>query len=376
MFQRKIKEKIINNLFKGKVICIFGPRRSGKTTICKEILAPFGDDGYYLNCENIVERGYLVEGNPSLLKSKFGDKKIIVLDEAQSVEYIGKFLKLFVDTYPEIQLIATGSSSFELANKVGEPLVGRAYEHFLPPLAFSEIKEKTGNFLEMHRIQDELLIYGSYPQVVSSLGEEKKEVLSQIVSSYLYKDILTFENIKKPRLIESLLRLLALQIGQEVSVNDLAQRLEVTRATILRYIDLLEKVFIIKVLYPLRRNRRDEVRNLFKVYFWDLGVRNFLLERLQPLELRDDKGMLFENFFVMEMLKKFYQTSFYLPPLYFWRIYKDQLEVDFLYEKNGKFFAYECKWNEKETPKFTKFLESYPNSETFIVNRDNFQDYL
>lgn len=373
MYMRVIEKEIRSKLFKNKVICIFGPRRSGKTTVAKDILSSYGKDGYYLNCENAQEKSFLVEGKPEILKNYLSDKKIIVLDEAQTVENIGKILKLFVDTYPDIQIIATGSSSFDLANKVGEPLVGRAYEFFLSPLSFEELflhKSK----LEIKNSLSDILVYGSFPSVVTANVSDKIQELSQIANSYLYKDIFTFEEIKKPKLLEDLLKRLAFQIGKEVSIHELAQKLEVNRKTIERYLGLLEKTFVIQRLYSLKRNRRDEVGSSFKVYFCDNGVRNFITNSFNSIEHRDDIGALFENYVISERIKYWKNKKIYLPPIYFWRTY-GQLEIDLIEEENDVLRAYEIKWSDEKVI-FTQFKESYPGSETHIVSKDNLNQFL
>ena len=346
MYQRIIENKIREKLFKGKIICLFGPRRSGKTTLSKKILTDYGESGYYMNCENIHERAYLLPGEPDVLKRYLGNKKIVVIDEAQTIEHIGTVLKVFVDTYPEIQIIATGSSSFELANRVGEPLVGRAWDFFLAPLSFKEIFEDKG-LHEINKTFEEILIYGSFPSVVSSKIEDKISSLSQIANNYLYKDIFTYEQIRKPKILEDLLHLLAFQVGNEVNTTELAKKLEIGRPTIERYLQLLEKTFVIQRLYSLKRNRRDEIRSAFKVYFHDNGVRNYLINSFNNLKLRNDIGALFENYFVMERIKYHQQKTGWLPLMYFWRTHS-QLEIDYIEEQNGLFKAFECKWSEEK----------------------------
>ena len=373
MYQRIIEGKIRERLFQGKIICLFGPRRSGKTTLAKKILADFGDDGYYMNCENIHERAYLLSGEPDVLKKYLGSKKIVVIDEAQTVEHIGTVLKVFVDTYPEVQIIATGSSSFELANRVGEPLVGRSWDFFLAPLSFKEIFEGKGLY-EIQKSFEDILIYGSFPSVVSSGTEDKVPALSQIANNYLYKDIFAYEQIRKPKILEDLLHLLAFQIGNEVNTSELSKKLEIGRPTVERYLQLLEKTFVIKRLYSLKRNRRDEIRSAFKVYFYDNGVRNYLINSFNNLKLRNDIGALFENYFVMERIKYHQQKTGLLPIIYFWRTHS-QLEIDYIEEKDGVFRAFECKWSEEKAG-FTEFQKAYPNSETFVVNSKNIQDFL
>lgn len=373
MYQRIIEEQIKKRLFSGKIICIFGPRRSGKTTLAKKILIEYGEDGYYMNCEDIRERSYLLPGEPNVLKKYLGSKKIVVIDEAQTIENIGIVLKVFVDTYPEIQIIATGSSSFELANRVGEPLVGRSWDFFLSPLSFKEIFANKDN-AEIQKNFEDILIYGSFPSVVSTNTEDKIVSLSQIANNYLYKDIFTYEKIKKPKILEDLLHLLAFQVGNEVNITELGKKLEIGRPTVERYLQLLEKTFVIKRLYSLKRNRRDEIRSAFKVYFYDNGVRNYLINSFNNIKMRNDIGALFENYFVMERIKYHQQKTNRLPLIYFWRTHS-QLEVDYIEEQDGMFKAFECKWNSDKVI-FTEFKKAYPNSETFVVNFKNIQDFL
>ena len=326
-----------------------------------------------MNCEDIRERAYLLPGEPSVLKKYLGSKKIVVIDEAQTIENIGMVLKVFVDTYPETQIIATGSSSFELANRVGEPLVGRSWDFFLPPLSFKELFNGKNNY-EIQKNLEDILIYGSFPSVVSSNIEDKIGALSQIANNYLYKDIFTYEQIRKPKILEDLLHLLAFQVGNEVNISELSIKLEIGRTTVERYLQLLEKTFVLKRLYSLKRNRRDEIRSAFKVYFYDNGVRNYLINSFNNLKMRNDIGALFENYFVMERIKYHQQKTGWLPLIYFWRTHS-QLEIDYIEEQNSAFKAFECKWgNEKVV--FTEFQKAYPNSETFIVNSKNIQDFL
>lgn len=375
IFKRSIEQKIRSYILKGNVICIFGPRRSGKTTLVKKILEDYRNEGYYMNCEDVRERQYLVPGNPDVLKKYIGNKKVVVLDEAQTIEHIGTVLKVFVDTYPEIQIIATGSSSFELANRVGEPLVGRSWDFFLYPLSFEEIFIDQGKSEISKKIED-LLIFGSYPMVINAKPEEKIQTLGQIANNYLYKDIFTFEQIRKPKILEDLLKMLALQIGNEVSINELAQKLEIGRPTIERYLSLLEKTYVIKRLYTLKRNLRDEIRGNFKVYFYDLGIRNYIINSFNSIDLRNDVGALFENYFIMERIKYQNNHNGFLPPIYFWRTY-NQKEIDFIEEKENAFYLFECKWSNKNTKTFfLDFKKTYPNSFGVIVHKNNLEEFL
>ncbi|MEK7623763.1 MAG: ATP-binding protein [Patescibacteria group bacterium] len=374
LYSRILENKIKEKLFQGKVLCLFGPRRSGKTTLARKILSEFGESGYYLNCEDARERNYLIPGDPHVLKTYLGKHTIAVLDEAQTIENIGLVLKVFVDTYPDVQLIATGSSSFELANRLGEPLLGRAWDFFLSPLSFAEIFPPQNGLSRVEGSLVELLIYGSFPQVVVAPVNEKIQMISQIANNYLYKDIFTFESIRKPKILENLLKSVALQLGQEVSLNELSRHIGVGRQTIERYLSLLEKSFVIKRLYSLRRNRRDEIKSNFKIYFYDLGVRNYIINAFNPIDIRADVGGLFENYFIMERVKYHYNHTGYLPNVYFWRTH-GQKEIDFIEEQNGVMSAFECKWT-KENVSFKEFLSSYPGSQTHVVHRGNIQEFL
>lgn len=376
IYHRTLEKAIKDSLFQGKVLCIFGPRRSGKTTLAKELLSTYGTDGYYLNCENLQERQYLLPNDPERLKNHLENKKIVVFDEAQTVEGIGTILKVFSDTYPDIQLIATGSSSFELANRTGEPLVGRSKTFFLYPLSYEEIIATLNT--PSHAILEQSLLFGSYPAVAKAKTQaEKITQLSSIATGYLYKDIFTFERIRKPRLIEDLLKLIALQLGSEVSMNELAQTLGVGRPTVERYLELLEKAFVIRRLHALKRNLRNEIKGNFKVYFFDLGIRNYIINAFGPLDTRMDVGPLFENYFIMERMKKMENQQGYLPPVYFWRTHAGQ-EIDYIEEKDGNLASFECKWNPraaKQTPP-TAFITAYPNSTFSCVTSENFNKFL
>jgi uncharacterized protein len=370
---RTLEENIKTKLFKNKVICIFGPRRAGKTTLSKKILSGFlPEQSLYLTCEDLSVRAVLVEGNAGILRSFIATARIVVLDEAQTVENIGAILKLFVDTYPDIQLLVTGSSSFELSNRIGEPLVGRTFDFFLAPLSYEELLQD--NEYKMFALEKTLL-FGSYPQVVTATELDRTIELSQITNSYLYKDIFTFENIKKPKVLEDLLILLAHQIGSEINPVELATILKVSRQTVLRYIELLEKSYVIRRLFLIKRNKRDGVKNdKCKIYFYDLGIRNMIIQDFRPLPERSDIGALFENYFIIERMKYFWNHYLLLPSYYFWRN-KNQYEVDLIEERNSQIYAYECKWTDAKVT-FTSFLKSYPTSKAVVVHRNNVQDYL
>ncbi len=362
IFQREIEDKIRELLFKGKMITLLGPRQAGKTTLTKKIVTDFGDDGAYFDCQLAHVRSYFVIGEPDKLLELVKGKRIVVFDEAQTIQNIGSILKVFFDTYPHIQIIATGSSSFDLSNKIKEPMTGRAFEFTLLPLSLKEIssvKKITREDLY------EYMRLGQYPAVVGAETIlEKEEAIKNISTNYLYKDIFVFEAVRNPKVFEDMLKLLALQIGSTVSINELSQSLGVTRATVNRYMRLLEQSFIIKRVYSFSNNPRTELKKAFKVFFLDIGVRNTLVDILSPIELRNDKGVVFENLFITERMKRG-STKTFPPELMFWRT-RTGLEVD-LIEKNGsEIHAYECKWQQEDFP-FIKFLEKYPDATTEVM---------
>lgn len=379
MYKRLIQDKIESWLFKGKIMIIYGPRQVGKTTLSKQILTKFGADGLYLNCETPTVVDILNEANPDKILSGFLGKKIVVLDEAQTIENIGRKLKVFVDKYPEIQIIATGSSSFDLSNKINEPLTGRSVEWTLWPLSAQEIISHDG-LVEYKNNEEWIFRFGTYPQVYSNKNNEEvaRTILENIQTNYLYKDILMFENLKKPALLTNLLKKLALQVGSEVSYNSLANDLDTSTHTVSKYIDLLEKVFIIKKLYAFSNNKDKELRKGFKVYFLDLGLRNVLIQNTNFLQFRDDVGKIFENYFIIERIKSdLYSTPRRFKNYYFWRTY-DQKEIDLIEEFDGKILALECKYGEGNFKEVVKnsFLNKYKNSSFLKITKVNYIDNL
>lgn len=371
---RTLQKQLENSLFQGKVVILYGARRTGKTTLVQEILSKYGQEGKYLNCESWVNQEALESMNPDKLKAFLGDYKLIVLDEAQSVSRIGHVLKLLVDTYPEMQSIATGSSSFELANQTGEPLVGRSRNFLLYPLSLSEIKQTQDLFAVQARLEN-LLRFGSMPSVYGKSEEESIEELDQITSNYLYKDILVFEGIKKSQVVRDLLKAIAFQLGNEVSFRELAKLLDLAHDTVAKYIDLLEKSHIIFTLPSLSRNPRNEIKRGKKIYFYDVGVRNSLIQNYNPLSTRGDVGALWENFCILERMKKA-QAEKLFHNQYFWRS-KSQKEVDYIEEYGGRLHTFEFKWNPKNQVKIPKlFQETYPDSTFTVVNSDNYWQHL
>lgn len=362
LFKRAIEQRIKKLLFKKKMIVILGPRQSGKTTLSKKLLKDFGNKAAYFDCQLAEIREHFVLGEPKKLLPLVKNKKIVVFDEAQTIQNIGSILKAFHDTYPGVQIIATGSSSFDLANKINEPMTGRFFEFTLLPLSIEEIKGvKKINKNDLLS----LMLYGSYPAVVGAKTiNEKREILKNIATTYLYKDIFVFEAIRNPKIFEDLTKLLAYQIGQMVSINELSQNLGVSRSVVRRYIRFLEQSYIIKVAHSFSNNSRKELKKAFKIFFIDVGVRNALINALTDIEKRNDKGFMFENFFVAERMKKG-ALEIFPPEIMFWRT-RTGLEIDVI-EKNGlDIVAYECKWNNKNVS-FEQFLKLYPAAHVNII---------
>ncbi len=371
--QRHIQPKIERWLFRRKVIIIYGARQVGKTTLAKTLLEKFDQTDGYFNCETPSVSAALENREPELLRRFIGNKKIVVFDEAQNVPNIGLTLKIFADTFPDLQIIATGSSSFELANRTSEPLTGRSLQFTLLPFSLAEI-EQWYNIFEIKSQLDHFLTYGLYPEIVKAPIDEAQVLLEDLSGKYLYKDILAFENLKRSDVLHKLLQLLALQIGHEVSYHELANTLKINSRTVERYIDLLEKVFVIFRLRPLSRNLRKEISKRNKIYFYDVGVRNAILQQYQPPEIRVDKGSLWENFFIAERLKYLLNNQLN-PNRYFWRTLNQQ-ELDYIEESDNILHAYEVKWkpgNYKVPPSFAK---AYPNSKVEFVNTENFDSFL
>ncbi|OGI00675.1 MAG: hypothetical protein A2Y25_10435 [Candidatus Melainabacteria bacterium GWF2_37_15] len=386
-------EKIIEPyLFIGKVIIIYGARRVGKTTLCEQLLLKYSekdeafkkgaysfedrDSPYrYINCDYIVNRQALEVQDKTLLKAFIGNAKFIVIDEAQRVENIGLTLKIIVDAFPEIQIIATGSSSFDLSNKINEPLTGRAFQFMLYPLSLQEIYSKK----TLQQIDIELetyLRYGLYPYIYNKgEGLVRKELLN-IVNNYLYKDILEFDQIKNSKMLLNLLKLLALQVGNQVSYNELATSLGINVLTVRKYIDLLEKCFVIFTLHSYSKNPRKEISKSVKIYFYDTGIRNALIESFNPMDIRTDIGALWENFCIAERLKYNSSNERYVNS-YFWRTYT-QKEIDYIEEHSGTLEGYEFKWRnmDKEYKPPKTFLESYPEASVKKIDKNNYQNFL
>ena len=373
MIERILKKVVQNNFLKGKGIIITGPRQSGKTTLLQMIRNELNYKSIFLNCDEPDTREVLTNVTSTQLKELIGNAEFVFIDEAQRVKNIGITLKLIIDQIPDKQLIVTGSSSLELANVINEPLTGRKFEYLLLPLSKQELVNFNGK-IEEKRLLEERLIFGMYPDVILK-KEDRVEILKTLTDSYLYKDIFSFQDVRKPELINLLLEALALQIGSEVSYYELSRLLGVDFSTIIRYISLLEKCFVIFRLRSFSRNLRNELKKSRKIYFYDNGVRNALINNLNPLKLRSDTGALWENFLMSERIKYNNFNKIYAK-MYFWRT-KHKQEIDLLEEKEGKLFAYEFKWNPNKKFKFTpSFINAYPDSERSIITKENYLDFI
>lgn len=372
LIKRNLEQILEKWLFKGKILIVYGARQVGKTTMVKNILGKYDESKVYFDCEDIEVKQILEEQNHLALKDFFGDRKLVVLDEAQKVLNIGMVLKVFHDHYPDVQIIATGSSSFDLSNKINEPLTGRALEFSLYPFSLSELSQ----IYQPHELNAKLpsfLIWGMYPDVIMGGQENAQILLNNLSGQYLYKDVLEFEHLKRSDLLLDLLQLLALQVGCEVSLHELAINLHVGRETVRRYIDLLEKSFVIFRLRAFSRNLRKEIGKKQKIYFYDLGIRNSLINQYNTLNLRNDIGALWENFCVVERIKHL-QNIEQSAGRYFWRTH-DQKEVDYLEEYNGKLEGFEFKWDKDKFTAPKDFLR-YPHSSVSLVNRHNYKKFL
>ncbi|MDO6433499.1 ATP-binding protein [Flavitalea sp. BT771] len=373
LVKRAIYEQIIKNLFKGKAIIITGPRQVGKTTLLQAIMKESKSKVLYLNCDEPDIRPMLENASSTSLKALIGDNALILIDEAQRVKNIGLTLKLLVDNFKEIQIIATGSSALELANEINEPLTGRKREYHLYPFSTAEMTANT-SVLQETRLLEQRMIYGFYPDIVNSPAEAQANLLD-LGNNYLYKDVLSLQDVRKPALLERLLVVLALQIGNEISYTEIGQTIGTDNKTIDRYVELLEKCFVVFQLGGFSRNLRNEIKKGKKIYFYDNGIRNAIIKNFSPLSLRQDIGALWENFLVSERKKANHYANHYVNS-YFWRTHQQQ-EIDMIEETGGKLYAWEFKWNEKAKVKIpASFLEAYPGSITGTVNRQNYMDFL
>jgi len=376
MFIRFYDNVIDNLLEKNKVLILYGPRRVGKSTLIKKYLNGFNKKYYLGFGEDTSLKELFRNINVSQIKTYFSSYELVVIDEAQKIENIGEGLKVIVDHIENIKVLVTGSSSLDLANKTGEPLTGRNKIITLYPLSALELINQYGPLEFQHKIEEHL-IYGLYPEVLKKDSyKEQSDYLRLLSDSYLYKDILELENIRNANLIRDLLKLLAFQIGNEVSLTELANSLSSSKQTVSRYLDLLDKAFVVKNIRGFSRNLRKEVTKTSRYYFYDNGVRNAIINNFNDLGSRSgpDKGMLWENFLVMERIKKQEYRSIQSNN-YFWRTW-DQKEVDFVEEREGRLYGYEFKWGTKKTKIPQEFLTTYPNASIEVINKENYLDFV
>lgn len=369
MINRILENLIKTHLGTGKAIILIGPRQVGKTTLLERIALSIPGKVLMINCDEPDMRSLLQEKTSTELRALIGDHKAVIIDEAQRVKNIGLSLKLITDQVKEVQLIVSGSSALELANEINEPLTGRKWEFIMYPISSAEMIHHHGQ-LEEKRMLSNRLLYGMYPDVINHPGKEK-EVLKNLADSYLYKDLFAYKDVRKPEVIEKILQALSLQIGSEVSYNELADLVKSDPATVGRYIDLLEKTMVVFRLPSFSRNLRNELKKSRKIYFYDCGIRNAIIANFQILEFRKDAGALWENFLMSERLK-FIQYNYMLANRYFWRT-KQQQEIDYIEERDGKLFAYEFKWKpSKKTRPSVTFTKAYPESEFATITPENY----
>lgn len=375
MFKRAISADLAGSITgEPKVTILYGPRQSGKTTLIAQVIKDLNIDAQQFVGDDLYTQKIFSRPELEALKREIDPGRLLVIDEAQRIENIGLTLKLIIDQM-QTPILVSGSASFDLANKINEPLTGRTKTFHLYPLSWAEAREKyrrTSGDLAV----SEILRFGMYPKVMSLLSEnDKQDYLNEYMNSYLYKDILSFGEIRKPSKVMDLLSLLALQIGGEVSISELAQNLSLSQKSVVNYLDLLEKMFIIFNLRGFSRNLRKEISKTSKYFFYDVGLRNAIIRNFNPLNLRDDSGALFENWFIAEKIKKS-QYSHQPANFYFWRTY-DQKEIDLIEESAGRLLAYECKFSAGKQPTLPKdFKIAYSKAEFFSVNTENYTKYL
>ncbi len=370
MITRLLESTIIKRLQSGKILIVLGPRQVGKTTLLKACLKDY--DYLFLDGDDSFVRQQLDGISFSQLKLLIGEKRWILIDEAQRIKDVGLIAKMIHDQMPKVRVLLSGSSALELNQAIQEPLTGRKLSYQLYPVSWEELENQLG-YLKANAQLEERLVFGMYPEIIN-YREEAKELLTELANSYLYKDILAVTGIKKPDLLQKLLQALAFQIGQEVSYNELAQLLGIDKNTVSKYLDLLEKAFIVFRLPSFSRNERNEIKNNRKIYFYDNGIRNSIIQNLNPLPLRNDQGALWENFLVAERVKSnSYRRNF--RNYYFWRTLQKQ-EIDFIEEGDGIIKAFEFKWKATHRDKVPlAFTQAY-QAEAYVIDSQNFNAFI
>jgi predicted AAA+ superfamily ATPase len=375
LFQRSIEEQVLKSLVPNKVILLLGPRRVGKTVLIKQLIQRLKEPYLLLNGEDFSVWEILARRSVQHYKSLLGDKKVLLIDEAQKIPDIGNILKLMVDEIEGLKILVTGSSAFDMDKYTGEPLTGRKKTFHLLALSEQELSQAETAIENRDNLRLRL-VYGNYPEVVQLKNlEDKAEYLKELVNAYLLKDILAFENIRNADKILNLLRLVAHQVGGTVSNTELGAQLGMSKNTVEKYLDLLSKVFVLHKVGAFSKNLRKEISKSSKWYFYDNGLRNVLIANLNPIELRDDIGQLWENYVISERLK-YQKYNKKIVNNYFWRTY-DQQEIDWLEEREGNIFGYEIKWNPKKQPSPPKgWQKAYPDAVFEAIHRDNYLDWL
>ena len=370
MYPRTLKDKLSSKLGKGKAIVIVGPRQVGKTTLIKSII---GDSPHlFLDGDNLAVRSLLTDINTEELKTVIGKHNLVFIDEAQRINDIGLTAKIITDQFKHVQLILSGSSSFDISNKTNEPLTGRKWEYELFPISWKEYEDHNDYLVALQQLENRI-IFGSYPDVINNPGEEI-EILKNLVNSYLYKDLLALSDIRKPQVLDDLIQALALQIGSEANFNELSQTIGVDKNTVRKYIEIIEKGYIIFRLRSFNRNIRNEIKKNQKIYFWDTGIRNMIIENFNSLKLRLDKGVLWENFLIVERKKQIAYNN-RLVRSYFWRT-RQQQEVDYVEVEADKISGFEFKWSTKKNVKLPKtFIEGY-HARSILINSSNYRDFV
>ncbi|MCU0346082.1 MAG: ATP-binding protein [Saprospiraceae bacterium] len=371
---RQIQPTIEAKLGQGKAIILTGPRRVGKTYLIKSIQARFQGKSILMNGENLQTQELLAPRSVEHFRQLFGEYQLLLLDEAQVIPEVGRVLKLMVDELPGLNIIATGSSAFDLSNQTGEPLTGRKFHFDLFPFSQSELSQHESRIDTFNRLENRL-VFGSYPEVALMVNiSEQEEYLKDLVQSYLLKDILAFEQIKNANKLLQLLQLVAYQIGEEVSLDELGRQLSLHRQTVEKYLDLLSKTFVLFRLGAYSSNLRKEVVKSSKWYFYDNGIRNAVIGDFSLLPVRRDIGQIWENYLLSERLKRnSYQRL--SADYFFWRTY-DQQELDFVERQGGKLSAFEFKWKEQKVKKPTFFEKSYPEVPFQVVHKMNYMDFI
>ncbi len=370
MIQRTLASVILDRFNSGKAIIVLGPRQVGKTTLIRECLK--GKEFLFLNGDDPTVHAALHQAGVSALQALIGDVKWVFINEAQRIPNVGLIAKMIIDQFTDVQLLISGSSALELNQRTQEPLTGRKFEYRLYPISWEEFEDHVG-YLEASTQLEERLVYGMYPDVITQRSDAD-EILKQLTASYLYKDLLSISGIRKPEIFDRLLKAVALQLGSEVSYNELSNLLEIDKATVAKYIDLLEQAYLIFTLTSFSRNIRNEIKHNRKIYFYDNGIRNALIQNLNAFDLRTDKDALWENFLISERIKV---QSYHRRQAmnHFWRTVEKQ-EIDFVEERNGRVTAYEFKWNHRRKAKLPgSFLKTY-DATGVVIDKSNFRSFV